>query len=145
MLRRCYRGSNGSSVWLFVAYFSNQRVNKQIHSPKNCLPGGGWRIAEVGERREIVAGGVARDMTRMVIRKGGSLQEVLYWMQTPGGATGDEYRFKWLQTKNALRGRPSNAAFVRYNASLEDSAAIREVMGLLDGPLQTLLASSGMD
>ena len=44
---RLYYGPGSTPMWLFVAYFSSQKYGSQIHSPKNCLPGGGWRIERI--------------------------------------------------------------------------------------------------
>src|SRR5262245_13342178 len=42
-LLRNYAGSTlEPPVNLFAAYFPSQRTGDTIHSPKNCLPGGGW-------------------------------------------------------------------------------------------------------
>ena len=37
MHRRYFR-SDGSEVWFFLAYFADQEVNSQIHSPRHCVP-----------------------------------------------------------------------------------------------------------
>src|SRR5262249_25141846 len=31
-------------VNLYVAYYASQRTGQSAHSPRSCLPGGGWRI-----------------------------------------------------------------------------------------------------
>ena len=40
---RIYDGPS-QRFWLFLAYFNSQEYGSQIHSPKHCLPGGGWQI-----------------------------------------------------------------------------------------------------
>ena len=41
---RVYHDRAGHRYSLFSAYFASQRYGSQVHSPKHCLPGGGWRI-----------------------------------------------------------------------------------------------------
>lgn len=142
-LRRHYRGRDGADVWLFVAYFSKQQVNKQIHSPRNCLPGGGWKMGAV-ERTRLGVRGAEREVMRLQIRRRTQSQEVLYWIHTQGGAVGDEYGLKWDLVKQAVRGRPTNAAFVRYNAAIADSDKMRELIGLLDGSMSQVLGTAGL-
>src|SRR3990172_4469860 len=33
---------------IYVGYYDEQHQGKSIHSPKNCLPGGGWEPVEAG-------------------------------------------------------------------------------------------------
>ena len=44
---RDYVTAEGTRFQLFVAYFGSQKYGSQIHSPKHCLPGGGWRIDDI--------------------------------------------------------------------------------------------------
>ena len=33
-------------VELYVAWYDSQRAGRSAHSPRTCLPGGGWQIVE---------------------------------------------------------------------------------------------------
>lgn len=139
LLHRCYRRADGSAVWLFVAYYGQQQLNAQIHSPRNCLPGGGWQIASL--EREAEAG---LPMSHMRIRREEHGQEVYYWFGTQQGRLVGEYALKWDLVKNALARRPTNSAFVRFNAQRRDSTALRELMQLLEPSLSDILAEAGL-
>jgi len=142
-LQRVYRRPGGAEVWLFVAYFAQQQVNSQIHSPRHCIPGGGWRVGFV--RPEVLEMGAARrPATRMRIQRDGHAQDVFYWFTTRGGTTAGEFPLKWDLVRNSLAGRPTDAFFVRYNAPTADSTALRQVMGMLDGPLGEAMAEVGL-
>ena len=41
-------------VWLYVGYYGSQRTGATYHSPKNCLPGGGWvfKSTRAGDGRD---------------------------------------------------------------------------------------------
>jgi len=43
---RRYANRDGRTLWLYIGYWSTQRKGAQIHSPRNCLPGGGWEPIE---------------------------------------------------------------------------------------------------
>ncbi len=45
-LMRRDQDPSGKSLWLFIAYWDSQRKGAQPHSPRNCLPGGGWEPLE---------------------------------------------------------------------------------------------------
>lgn len=143
MLQRLYRRTDGAQAWLFLAYFAQQQVNSQIHSPRHCIPGGGWRVAFI-RQEEIDVAGERRPATRMRVMNDQGAQDVLYWFSTRGGITSGEFALKWDLVKNSLAGRPTDALFVRYNAAVADSAALAEMMGLLEGPLDQLMAEVGL-
>ena len=42
-LYRTYE-KDGHQADFFVAYYAMQRAGEAMHSPRNCLPGGGWEI-----------------------------------------------------------------------------------------------------
>jgi len=142
-LSRSYRRSDGTVVGMFVAYFAQQQVNAQIHSPRNCMPGGGWKVESL-EQKRLRVGADAQPAARMVIRKNEHRQEVLYWFRTRGGSIAGEYALKWDQVRSALAGRQTNAAFIRYTAQLSDSSAVRQLMTLLQPPLDQILGDVGL-
>ena len=41
-----YASDTNGMVNLYVAYYESQRKGASIHSPKSCIPGGGWQIQE---------------------------------------------------------------------------------------------------
>jgi EpsI family protein len=142
-LQRRYRRPDGAEVWVFIAYFEQQQVNSQIHSPRHCVPGGGLTVSFV-RPEQLRINDRLRPVTRMRVLGGGRPQDVLYWFTTRGGTTSGEYALKWDLVKNSLAGRPTDAFFVRYNASTADSSALYQVMSLLDGPLQRVMEEVGL-
>jgi EpsI family protein len=143
LLNRCYRRDDGTEIWLFVAYFRRQQVNSQIHSPRHCLPGGGWHVTFL-RQQTLTIDGDTWPVAHLGIAQSGNSQDVLYWFRTQSGATAGEYALKWDLVKNSLARRPTNAAFIRYNAASADSTALHEVMALVDAPLKGILAEAGL-
>jgi len=142
-LHRVYRRIDGVDVYLFVAYFADQQVNSQIHSPRNCIPGGGWRVHSL-EKCVLPLGGSRQPAAHMQIHRKGQSQNIFYWFTTHSSETGNEYALKWEQVKNSILRRPSNAAFIRYSAPTADSSALHELMTLLDAPLTRILGEVGL-
>jgi exosortase D (VPLPA-CTERM-specific) len=78
-----YSDGNGMPVNFYAAYYGSQSTGESSHSPRNCLPGGGWQIKE-SSRKEIPGVTVGDNpliVNRFEIRKGDTGQLVYYWFQ----------------------------------------------------------------
>lgn len=137
-LTRVYTDGQGKFVTLFLAYFATQQVNSQIHSPRNCVPGSGWKVLSTSEVAENLIGR-PHGATRMVIARNESRHQMLYWFRTRGGDLTDEYGLKWDLIKNAIARQPTNATFIRFVAPIDQEAAMKDVMGQLSGPIEEAL------
>ena len=142
-LQRVYENSSRQQVEVFLAYFSRQAVNSQIHSPKHCLPGSGWTIVSTEPARVDLPGGT-QPATRMILHREDASEQMLYWFRTRSGSVTGEYALKLDLVKNSLARRPTDAVFVRYVALEKDNGAMRDVMATLEKPLQTLFNEAGL-
>ncbi len=97
---------------IYVGYYDRQSQGKTIHSPRNCLPGGGWEpLTSSRERISTPAGTIP--VNRYLIGNGQAQALVLYWYQGRGRYEANEYLVKWhLLQDQALHGR-SDEALVR--------------------------------
>ncbi|MFH2035905.1 MAG: exosortase C-terminal domain/associated protein EpsI, partial [Candidatus Zixiibacteriota bacterium] len=111
--KRQYQSSSGAQVNLFSAYFKSQKYGSQIHSPKHCLPGGGWRIDKLEPYAMELADGSTKTVNRMYISLNNYRAVMLYWFETRSGSVRDEYGLKLDLVKNSLLFRPTDAAIVR--------------------------------
>jgi EpsI family protein len=143
ILSRVYTRTDGTAVGLFVAYFAQQQVNSQMHSPRNCLPGSGWNVRRISTETIPLPQG-PQTVTRMLVARSRSEQEVLYWFRTRGGDLAGEYAVKWDLVKNSLARRPTDAAIIRFDGALADSTAMRELMALLDPEVRAALGEAGL-
>jgi EpsI family protein len=114
LMRHYVAPESGRDVWMFVAYFRGQRTGAQIHSPKNCLPGGGWNIVSNTPVTLPMGGGTIR-ANRFLIAQGPNREVMYYWFMTRAGVIRDEYALKVDLVRNALLRRPTDAAFVRLS------------------------------
>jgi len=103
----------GQRLQLFIAYFGSQKYGSQIHSPKHCLPGGGWRIERIEPYVLDLGKGRKITINRLVIAVNNYRAIMLYWYETRSGIIRDEYGLKADLVKNSLLFRSTDAAIVR--------------------------------
>ncbi|MDH4222015.1 MAG: EpsI family protein [candidate division Zixibacteria bacterium] len=116
-LRRYVR-RDGANLWFFISYFKSQEYGSQIHSPKHCLPGSGWKILKREKVRIDPGSGSSFKVNKLLIAEKNSREIMYYWFQTRGGVINSEMGLKLDLVFNALRRRPTDAAFIRINLPL---------------------------
>lgn len=122
-------------VNLYVAYYASQRKGESAHSPRSCIPGGGWEIADLTQRRihaASVAGGTLQ-INRVLIQRGDDKALVYYWFQQRGRIMTSEYLVKWYLFWDALMRNRTDGALVRLVSEVNGAepleAADRELSG----------------
>jgi EpsI family protein len=114
---------------VYVGYYMRQFQGHTIHSPKNCLPGGGWEPLVSGTQEITTASGPV-SVNRYLIGNGKSRAVVFYWYQGRGRVQANEYRVKWdLLRDQALQGR-SDEALVRIMIPVTTSEADADAMAV---------------
>lgn len=105
-------GTKKAAFSIYVGYYDRQFQGKTIHSPKNCLPGGGWEPLVASTA--LIATSIGEiPVNRYLIGNGQEKALVLYWYQGRGRVVANEYAVKWhLLQDQALAGR-SDEALVR--------------------------------
>ena len=113
---------------VYVAYYQSQKKGQSAHSPKTCLPGGGWEMNSLTTTSVTAVGtGKAFPVNRVVIQKGHNRQIVLYWFKQRDRLVTDEYVVKALLFWDALARQRSDGAMIRLTAPLlpgEDETAV---------------------
>ena len=139
-----YVNQDGASVNFYVAYYSSQRAGESAHSPRSCIPGGGWLIKS-SDRINIDLFSDGSDIlpvNRLLIQKGDYKQLVYYWFDQRGRIITNEYLVKWYLFLDSLTKHRSDGSLVRlttFVAPGEDIAKAdkrltsfaRDVSGLL--------------
>lgn len=111
-----YRNGEGDAVNFYVAYYGSQRSGASAHSPRSCLPGGGWRI-ESHTKVNIDPGGIP--VNRFVIRKGEYRQLVYYWFKQRDRIITNEFAVKWYLFWDALTRNRTDGALVRLTTLMQ--------------------------
>jgi EpsI family protein len=116
-LMRSYANSQGQVIGLYVGYFESQRDGKQNHSPRQCLPGAGWSIAE---SRTIPLRLASHNQSEVLInlylmQKDDHKDLYLWWYQSRGRVYANEYLNKLYMVLDSVTMNRTDGALVRVN------------------------------
>lgn len=117
-------------VNVYVAYYQSQRKGASVHSPRSCIPGGGWDIYDF--QRLTVEG---FEVNRALIASGEKKRLVYYWFQQRGRKLSNEYLVKWFLFWDSLTRQRSDGAMVRLTIDISDPI-YAEHLALAEQPLQ---------
>ncbi|OGP76172.1 MAG: EpsI family protein [Deltaproteobacteria bacterium RBG_16_49_23] len=112
-LLRVYKDPQGKEASLYIAYFDSQKYGSQIHSPKHCLPGGGWNIVRREKQEFVFPEGQKLKLNRMLISDGKDSQLMYYCFLTRSGILTNEFMLKADLVLNSVLRRPTDAAIIR--------------------------------
>ncbi|MGO9635088.1 MAG: VPLPA-CTERM-specific exosortase XrtD [Steroidobacteraceae bacterium] len=109
----------------YIAWYDSQRAGRSVHSPRGCLPGGGWEIQSLTqlELPGVRTGGEPLRVNRVLIRLGNRQQLVYYWFQQRGRVITNEYAAKWYLFWDALTRNRTDGALVRLVVALPPNGA----------------------
>ena len=109
------------AVNFYVAWYDSQRAGQSAHSPRSCLPGGGWRMTDFSQIDvpQVQVGGHALRANRVQIELGNRKQLVYYWFQQRGRVITNEYLVKWYLFVDSLTRQRTDGALVRLVTPLE--------------------------
>ncbi|EAR59923.1 VPLPA-CTERM-specific exosortase XrtD [Neptuniibacter caesariensis] len=114
-----YHNKVDNPVGLYMVYYAQQKDGSALHSPKVCIPGGGWVVED--ERIEAFnLNGGDLEVNRVVIRKGELTQLVYYWIDQMGVSYTNEYLARASLIKNAVMQNRSDGSLVRVNIVVSD-------------------------
>ena len=116
-----YQNLQHRPVNFYVAYYASQRKGVSPHSPKVCIPGGGWEIAKFS--RTTVD---EMPVNRVLIRKGTQDQIVYYWFEERGTPIANEYLKKWLLFKDALFLNRTDGSLVRVTTPVMSDETLED-------------------
>jgi len=131
-----YMDSSRHPVNVYVAYYQSPKKGRSSHSPKQCIPGGGWDITSFEPLRMDQVSGLKSGETvnRVVIQKGGHKQIVYYWFKQRDRWMTSEYFVKFFLFWDSLTRQRADGALVRLTAEVRAG----ESEAVADGKLQTM-------
>lgn len=103
---------NGFQLGVFIAYYASQRAGEAMHSPKNCLPGGGWMILKQGSISVPFRNGSVA-INRFTIQNAGQRLTTLYWYQSATRIVANEYVGKMRLVQDAVLEGRTDGSLVR--------------------------------
>jgi len=113
-----YQNEDGDFVNFYVAYYADQAAGSAAHSPRACIPGGGWLIKELTVKAVdgIHVGGKPLMVNRLLIKRGDYTQVVYYWFQQRGRIITSEWMVKWYLFWDSMTRNRTDGALVRLTA-----------------------------
>ncbi len=133
-----YVNSNEGMANLYVAYYASQRQGATVHSPRACLPGGGWKIigSKIVNLPGILPDGSDLPVNQLIISTGQDRQLVNYWFMQRGRNLTNEYAVKWFIFWDSLTRRRTDGALVRLVTPLPEQGGEEEAEERLTKLLQ---------
>ncbi len=127
-----YTTQDGLAVQLYIGFYKSQREGDLIHSPKNCMPGGGWNITGISleeiaftdtkpERQKAI---------KLVLQNGPQKQIALYWFQSRGRIIHSEYMQKIYLVVDSITRHRTDGSFVRLIAPVINNDEEMALMSL---------------
>jgi len=118
-----YTSSEGRQINVYIGYYQSQREGDLIHSPKNCMPGAGWKIIRTTTERVALGNGDQNmDVIKMVLQKGPHKQAMYYWFHSRGRIIASEYAQKIYMVIDSITRQRTDEAFVRLIAPIAPGA-----------------------
>jgi EpsI family protein len=129
-------------VFLYVGYYGSQRTGATYHSPKNCLPGGGWVFKSSEPVTGVLPGQPEAAINRVVIERGFDRQLILYWYQDRGRIIASEYAAKGYLILDAATRNRTDGALVRVSVPMvgNEQEAFEHAVAFVQGAFPALSA-----
>ena len=110
-----YARPGDAVINVYMNYYNSQRTGQSVHSPRSCLPGGGWVMTEFGQRDlpGVSVGGVPLRVNRAVIELGHERELVYYWFQQRGRVLTSEFATKWYLMWDGLARHRTDGGLIR--------------------------------
>lgn len=105
-----YADGTGGATNLYVSYYASQRDRHVVHSPRACIPGGGWQIASM---TTVALPNGAGSTNRLLITNGDARELVYFWFDQRGRTLTNEWSVKWFLFWDALLLQRTDGAMVR--------------------------------
>lgn len=119
---RRYVDPTGRSLWLYIGYWDTQRKGAQMHSPKNCLPGGGWEPLEALKVTIPLPPPYSPiTVNRYLLQKDQEQQLVIYWYHSQGRAVAGEVAARIEMVKSAIVRNRTDGALIRVSSQVYGS------------------------
>jgi len=129
-MMRTYTKEGKAPIMFYVGYY--KRLGKvAYHSPKYCLPGGGWQIID---RRlvDIPVDPSQKNTIRVnyvILEKGVDKQLFLYWYQDRGRIITSDYLAKFYVLWDSITRNRTDGGLVRFSSFITstEEAAFRQL------------------
>jgi exosortase D (VPLPA-CTERM-specific) len=123
-------------VNLYLAYLETRGDRRSWHSPRQCIPGGGWQIADHQIREMTTPSGKILNYNRLIIQNRDQRELVYYWYDQRGRKVANEFVMKFWIIFDAVTRKRADGAMVRLITRVPASGDIDDA----DRRLQAMAA-----
>lgn len=129
-----YRTKDGRQTELYIGFYQSQREGDLIHSPKNCMPGGGWNIVNTKLRkiRKSKNGEDTVEVIQLDLQNGPQKQIVLYWFHSRGRIIASEYLQKIYLVTDSITRQRTDGSFIRLISPVINNDEDKALKSLID-------------
>lgn len=129
-----YKKPGKPPVNWYIAYYDSQRKGRTIHTPRACIPGGGWRIDDFSPRTldSVVINGEPLTVNRVLVSLGDTHQIVYYWFKQRDRHVNNEYMVKWWLFWDALTRNRTDGALLRVTTLYRKGDDVEAVDAMLE-------------
>lgn len=130
-----YQDGEGQPVNLYIAYYDSQRKGESSHSPRTCIPGGGWKIERITQQAvaDVAVWGMPLTVNRVEVQRGPARALVYYWFQQRGRLMTNEILVKWFIFQDSLFVKRTDGAMVRLTTNLRHDETWESAEARLQG------------
>jgi EpsI family protein len=114
-----YADPDGRQVQLYAGFYQSQREGELIHSPKNCMPGGGWNIVQTSLEELTLPNPGKIKVIKLLLEKGSERMITLYWFQSRGRFIHSEYMEKIYLVWDAMTKNRTDGSFIRLISPIQ--------------------------
>lgn len=106
---------------VYFGYTASQRSGFVPHSPKACIPGGGWEISNASIKKFPLPDNKELSVSRMLISKGEEKMIVYYWFPQRGRDLASEFPMKFALLYDSIMMNRTDGAIARFVTPVDDS------------------------
>lgn len=118
-----YSDGEGRPVNLYISWYDSQRKGEAVHSPRACLPGGGWQLQDFDQRAlDVKIDGLPLRVNRTLIELGDQRELVYYWFEQRGRIITNEFAVKWYIFWDAVSRHRTDGAMIRLMIALPSTS-----------------------
>ncbi|MZR29713.1 VPLPA-CTERM-specific exosortase XrtD [Sneathiella litorea] len=115
-----YRGGELLPITLFMGYYDQQSAGSTPHSPRVCIPSGGWEIEELSEIT-LENGAHSVPVNRVLVTHGEDKLLVYYWFKQRGKYIANEYKAKFNLLWGGLSSARTDGALIRLSMPVKST------------------------
>jgi len=134
-----YGQQRNQPVNFYIAFYESQRKGASPHSPRVCIPGGGWEISKFSRSGMTLPGSNTQlPFNRLIISNSTDKLLVYYWFDQRGKKFANEYVMKAHLLKDAVTINRTDGALVRVTTPISDGESIKRADERLQSFIRTV-------